>query len=115
MTEAELQEKVRAMCAQLGLYHYHPHDSRRSSAGWPDSVIISQRTRRMIFRELKTESGTLTSEQKRVGYLLVAAGEDWAVWKPHDLHDGSIGAELAWLAGYRQAVEDIINKNRAAG
>jgi hypothetical protein len=104
MTEAELQDKVRQMCDQLGLYHYHPHDSRRSAKGWPDSVIISQRTRRMIFRELKTESGTLTSEQKRVGYLLVAAGEDWAVWRPHDLSDGSIGAELAELSGRRASI-----------
>jgi hypothetical protein len=101
MTEAELQEQVRLMCNQLGLYHYHPHDSRRSAAGWPDSVIISQRTRRIIFRELKTERGILTSEQKRVGYLLVAAGEDWAVWKPHDLYDGSIQRELVELSGHR--------------
>jgi hypothetical protein len=101
MTEAELQEQVRLMCAQLGLYHYHPHDSRRSAAGWPDSVIISQRTRRIIFRELKTERGILTGEQKRVGYLLVAAGEDWAVWKPHDLYDGSIQHELVELSGHR--------------
>jgi hypothetical protein len=104
MTEAELQEAVRRMCAQLGLYYYHPHDSRRSAAGWPDSVIISQRTRRMIFREIKTERGILTSEQKRVGYLLTAAGEDWAVWRTHDLKDGSIAAELIELAGRRASV-----------
>lgn len=107
MTERELQEAVRLMCAQLGLYHYHPHDSRRSSAGWPDSVIISHRPglpgtgRGIIFRELKTQSGQLSADQKQVGYLLLACGLSWEVWRPADLFDGTIGAQLAALAGHR--------------
>ena len=99
MTEAELQEHVRLMCAQLRLYHYHPHDSRRSTAGWPDSVIIGRCG--IIFRELKTQSGQLSGEQRQVGYLLASQGLSWEVWRPADLMAGTIGAQLAALAGLR--------------
>jgi hypothetical protein len=101
MTEAELQESVRRMCADLGLYHYHPHDSRRSASGFPDSWILNKRTGRVIYRELKTQSGQLTSEQKAIGYALTAGGHDWQVWRPNDLLDGTIGAQLCQLAGLK--------------
>ncbi len=103
MTEAELQEHVRLMCAQLRLYHYHPHDSRRSAPGWPDSVIIGPGG--IIFRELKTQTGRLSADQKHVGYLLTAAGLSWAVWRPSDLASGTIGRQLAALAGHRVRIE----------
>lgn len=101
MTERELQEQVRLMCAQLGLYHYHTHDSRRSQAGWVDSTIINTRTGRLMFRELKTQSGQMTADQKMIGYALTAGGFDWALWRPADLIDGAIAAELAALAGLK--------------
>ena len=103
MTEAELQESVRRMCADLRLYHYHPHDSRRSQAGWPDSVIIGPRG--IAFRELKTQAGQLSSEQRHVGYLLCGLGLSWEVWRPNDLYDGTIGTQLAVLAGHRVRIE----------
>ena len=101
MTERELQEQVRLMCTQLGLYHYHTHDSRRSNSGFPDSFIMNRRTGRLIWRELKTQYGQITSDQRAVGYALTAGGHDWAVWRPADLLDGSIAAELAALAGLK--------------
>lgn len=108
MTERELQEAVRAMCAGPGLagvlFHYHPHDSRRSAAGWPDSVILNWHTGRLMFRELKTRAGVLSAAQKRVGYALTAGGHDWQVWRPADLLDGTIAAQLCALAGLRQRV-----------
>lgn len=97
MTEAQLQEQVRLMCAQLGLFHYHPRNSRGSEPGWPDSTIIGPR--KVIFRELKTEHGSLSPEQRHVGDLIRAAGGNWAVWRPRDLLSGAIGRQLADLAG----------------
>lgn len=103
MTEAELQEAVRGMCAQLGLYHYHPHDARRSAPGWPDSVILNLATGELLFRELKTASGQLTADQKRVQYALAAGGHDSGIWRPADLISGLIARRLARLAGHRLA------------
>jgi len=104
MTEAELQEHVRVLCRDLGLYHYHAHDSRRSAGGFPDSWIINMRTGRAMFRELKTQSGQLSADQKALGYALTAGGHDWAVWRPNDLLDGTIAAQLCQLAAVRQRV-----------
>jgi|SRR5215472_17895169 len=101
MSEAELQERVRGMCAQLGLYHYHPHDSRRSEPGWPDSTIIGPNG--VMFRELKNATRQLTSAQRAVGYRLQALSQDWAVWRPADLLSGRVAAELAALAGKKLA------------
>lgn len=99
MTEAELQEHVRYLCHDLRLYHYHTHDSRRSTQGFPDSFIMNCTTGKFLFRELKSASGQLTSEQRVFGYRARAGGADWAVWRPADLHAGRIQHELTELAG----------------
>ena len=96
MPERELQEHVRQLCADLGLYHYHPHNSARSAPGWPDSTIIGRGG--ILYRELKTEHGSLSADQRHVGALIRQAGGNWAVWRPRDLLDGTIGRELANLA-----------------
>jgi hypothetical protein len=97
MTEAELQEHVRVLCRDLGLFHYHPYDSTRSEKGWPDSVIIGKSG--VLFRELKSMAGKLTPEQTRVGYMLKAVGQSWKTWRPIELLDGTIRRELADIAG----------------
>lgn len=102
MTERELQEHVRQLCAGLGLFHYHPHSSRRSAPGWPDSVIIGAGG--ILYRELKTEAGVLSPEQRRVGELITRAGGNWAVWRPRQLLDGSIARELTDLAAVQLAL-----------
>lgn len=96
MPERELQEAVRRMCADLGLFHYHPLSSKGCEPGWPDSTILSER--RVIFRELKSQAGVVTPAQADVGRKLRAAGQSWKVWRPTDLIDGTIGQELAVLA-----------------
>lgn len=91
MTEAELEGAVRNLLTTFGLYGYHTYDSRRSQAGFPDWVIVGQA---VLFRELKTDSGQLSSEQTRVKYALQAAGADWDVWRPRDLIAGRIQDQL---------------------
>jgi hypothetical protein len=100
MTEAELETAVRALLKLHGLWGYHTHDSRRSEPGWPDWCIIG---RRVIYRELKSQGGKLSSEQTRVRNLLLAAGQDWAVWRPADLHSGRIQRELAAVSASSSA------------
>jgi hypothetical protein len=91
MSEAQLQDSVRKMCEQRGLFHYHPYSSIRCAPGWPDSVIIGVR---VIFRELKSTNGMLTREQRIVGHKLRTAGQSWDVWRPADLRSGRIEREL---------------------
>jgi len=68
----------------MGWWSYHTHDSRRSTPGFPDLVLI--RPPRVMFIELKRETGRLTTAQKDVQALLadcpdveshVARPSDW--------------------------------------
>jgi hypothetical protein len=97
MSEAQLMESIRAMVNDLGLLAYHAHDGRRSwGPGFPDLVITGRGG--TIWRECKTEHGSLSPEQRVWGDALKRAGQNWRVWRPADLLDGSIGRELAGLA-----------------
>lgn len=96
MTEAELQESVRALCKDLGLLYYHAHDSRRSPAGFPDVVAVGPGG--VLWAELKSQRGSLTAEQRRWGSRLTQAGERWYVLRPADLLDGTVRRLLLALA-----------------
>lgn len=53
--------------------------------GWPDLVLW--RPDRIIFRELKSETGKLTPAQRDLLLSLRAAGADVLVWRPSDWPD----------------------------
>lgn len=91
MTEAELQNLVAELCAELRLLYYHTYDSRRSVPGFPDCVIVGKS---VLFRELKSDSGLLHPVQRRWGSWIRRAGGDWCVWRPRDWRDGTIRREL---------------------
>lgn len=97
MTEDELQEHVRQLCRDLGLAVQHIHDARRCwLAGWPDLTVFGNR---ILFRELKSEHGSLSAEQRKVGSLITRAGGSWCVWRPRDLLSGCISRQLGEIAG----------------
>lgn len=82
MTELEFQAHVVALAVQLGWWTYHTHDSRRSEPGFPDLTMV--RGTRLVFAELKRESGRVTPAQRRVHVLLEGAGHLVRVWRPSD-------------------------------
>jgi hypothetical protein len=100
MSEAELERAVRRMIKDLGLSGYHTRDSRGSAKGYPDWTICGVR---VMFRELKTQRGRLTTEQRDWLEALHTAGSDADVWRPECLLSGRIARELAGLAGIRGA------------
>jgi hypothetical protein len=91
MSEKQLQAAVTAICKLYGIAWYHTRDSRGSVPGYPDLTMAG---RKLLFRELKTETGRVRPEQ--AGWLdrLTAAGADADVWRPGDLHSGRIQHEL---------------------
>jgi hypothetical protein len=62
---------------------FHDQDSRRNTAGLPDLLLV--RRGRLIFAELKTETGRLTADQN--AWLLdlsACPGVEVHVWRPSD-------------------------------
>jgi len=103
MTEAELMEAVRAVVRDLGLLAFHAADSRRTwGRGYPDLTIAGRGG--CIWRECKTESGSLSPEQRQWGEALKRAGQSWAVWRQRDLMSGGIGRQLADLAAIQETL-----------
>lgn len=95
MSEKDFQAGV----LKLALFHgfklrYHTHDSRRSAPGFPDLVLVNPRTGRVLWRELKTNKGRVSPEQQEWLDGLTACGMDAGVWRPNDLDDGRVLAEL---------------------
>ncbi len=84
MTERELQELIREACRWHGVLVNHPYDSRRSEAGYPDLTIVGKS---VLFRELKSDRGRLTTAQDTWLRRLAAAGLDADVWRPVDWSD----------------------------
>lgn len=85
MSEGQLQANVMDAVKTLGLLGYHTFDSRRSTPGFPDLVIVGARG--VIYRELKTATGRVTPAQRHWITALRAAGQDADVWRPQDWPD----------------------------
>jgi hypothetical protein len=96
MTEADLEVEVRGACAERAIAWFHVADSRGMNRGFPDNVIIGRRG--LLWRELKSDGGKLSPEQTAIGYALKALGQDWAVWRPVDWHNGTITTELEGIS-----------------
>lgn len=52
--------------------------------GWPDLVLVRRRDRRLLFAELKTDTGRLTPDEERVLETLASVAETH-VWRPADI------------------------------
>ena len=107
MPEAELQQRVADLCAELGLHHFHERDSKIRNPlavpGFPDSVIIGTD---ILFRELKSRDGVLEPAQRRWGSRITRAGGNWAVWRPIDWDRGVIRKQLEAISESRRAKRD---------
>lgn len=62
LTEREFQQRVTDLATLHGWRWYHTHDSRRSPSGFPDLVLV--RPNRLIFAELKSNTGRTTPQQE---------------------------------------------------
>lgn len=65
----------------------------QGDAGFPDLVLARGVGDGVLFRELKSQRGSLDAGQKAWRDVLLAAGANWALWRPSDWPE--IEAELA--------------------
>ena len=85
ITEKDFQNTITTLAKSLGWLVYHTYDSRRSSPGFPDLVLV--KGTHILFRELKTEIGKLTGTQRVWLDSLAEAGVDAGVWRPSQLDE----------------------------
>jgi hypothetical protein len=83
LTEKAFMQQVVDLATLHGWLVYHTYDSRRSSPGFPDLVMVKGNT--LLFAELKTEKGKLSQAQ---GQWLEALSKvetiSSHIWKPSD-------------------------------
>jgi hypothetical protein len=100
MTHEELMSAITCgtrqrpgLCALMGLWWHHEQDSRRSTAGWVDLVILGSRG--AIFAEVKVPGDQVRPAQRHVAGLLVQAALNYQLWTPADLRSGRIQISLS--------------------
>lgn len=84
LTEAQFQRRVVDFARVTGWTVYHTFDSRRSEPGFPDLVAVHPDQRRIVYAELKSARGYLSTPQRRWLDKLARAGAEIAVWRPAD-------------------------------
>jgi hypothetical protein len=85
LPEKRFMAMVVSYARLLGWRTYHTHDSRRSTAGFPDLVMT--RRPRVLFVELKSDRGRLSADQQVWLDDLRACGQEAFVWKPADWNE----------------------------
>lgn len=89
--DAQLFATRTGLASTLGWrLRYHTLRSKGSTSGFPDRVLVRER---VIFAELKTETGKPTDSQQQWLTGLAAAGAEVYLWRPSDLEE--IGKVLA--------------------
>ena len=81
-SEADFQRAVTDLATCAGWRWWHWPDSRRTTAGFPDLILV--RAGVCLFRELKTGTGRLRPAQVETLDALRSCGLDVCVWRPSD-------------------------------
>jgi len=80
VSEKSFQAAVVEAARLLGWRVHYVRHSIASPHGLPDLVPCNGD--QLLFRELKTDKGRVTTEQSEWGSVLTRCGMDWAVWRP---------------------------------
>ncbi|MGL3804705.1 VRR-NUC domain-containing protein [Paeniglutamicibacter sp. R2-26] len=94
-SEKEFQDQVVEAAKALGWLVYHTHDSRRSEPGFPDLVLVHERKKTVLYRELKTQKGKASVDQEKWLRVLSAVGSDAGLWRPEQWLSRQIHSELS--------------------
>jgi len=87
ITENQFQEQIKELAKLFGWLYYHTWKSYHSPQGFPDVTLVRLEPEpRLIFAELKSESGQPTESQWIWLYVLQHIGKpvECYLWKPSD-------------------------------
>ena len=84
--ESQSEKTFQAWLVELAEAHgwlvYHTYDSRRSEPGFPDLCMV--RGRRVVFAELKSQKGRVSTPQQNWIAALGATAVEVYLWRPSD-------------------------------
>lgn len=80
ISEREFTTTIRDGASSLGWLRYHTWLAKHSTPGFPDEVLV--RPPRLIFAELKSETGTLSVSQETWLDALRDCGQEVYLWRP---------------------------------
>jgi hypothetical protein len=84
LRESDFQRQVLDVARIYGWRAYHPMLSKWSERGFPDLTLV--RPPRIVFAELKRETGKRTSFQDEWAELLTdCPGVEYFLWRPSDI------------------------------
>ena len=81
VNERDFTTQIRDLARLLGWARYHTWLSQHSPAGFPDEILV--RPPRIVFAELKTDTGKPTPMQTEWLDQLAACHLEVFLWRPH--------------------------------
>ena len=85
ISEAGFQRQVQQLAQMRGWRVHHNWTEMHSAKGWPDLVLC--RGSRLIFAELKSETGKVRPEQETWLADLKLTGNEAYLWRPSDFNE----------------------------
>lgn len=82
VSEKSFMATVTAFAKLYGWKVFHVYNSQRSEPGFPDLVMV--RLDRVVFAELKTDTGKVTTSQQEWLDLLKRTPTEVYLWRPRD-------------------------------
>lgn len=76
--EKELQRKIERFCEENRFYYFHDRSRGENKPGHPD-LVVALTNGRTLWLELKSQTGRLTKDQKRIRLMLMALGHEFHV------------------------------------
>lgn len=83
-SEAHFQRELVKFAEAAGYRVYHTKFSWKSASGFPDLCLVRRRDRRVIFAELKRDSGVETAAQREWLSDLEWCEQEVYTWRPRD-------------------------------
>jgi len=81
-TEKQFESQIKDLAKRFGWKYYHTWRSIHSPAGFPDCVFARER---VVYAELKSETGQPSAEQYEWLEALAEAGQEVYLWRPDDM------------------------------
>ncbi len=85
ISEKNFEQLIKELARVNNWLYYHTYRSTRSVPGFPDCVMV--KGTRIVYAELKTEKGIVSSPQQQWLEALAGACNEVYLWRPSDYEE----------------------------